>query len=242
MEVVRPIDPDGQHFLLREYLQTVLAAAPFHGEAWTACTRAFLAYRALPVVGSNFTTLAPASFFLGLYERVEPDFGTEREGRWGEAEFRRTLAGLGDQRLQQLIATDGTRSWAIYLTEDLKAVLAFHGRVLPGPRFDPNQDEQDVREGEVVRELLPAGLSRVDKLDLSTFGSVSVHLTHAAGERYELIFSGCQRIQHPPPGDSTVRRVEEVRGQSGRIWFVFRRVGSERPMAIQAEAIEIHQL
>lgn len=242
MEVVRPSDPDGQHFLLREYLQTVLAAAPFHGEAWTACTTAFLAYRALPLVGSNFTTLAPASFFLGLYERSEPDFGTDREGRWGEAEFRRTMGELGDQKLQQLVATDGTRSWAIYLTEDLKAVLAFHGRVKPGPRFDPKQDEQDVREGEVVRELLPAGLSTVDKLDLSTVKTVTVHVTGAAGEQYELIFSGCQRIQHPPPGDSTVRKVDEVRGQSGRTWFVFRRVGSDRPMAIQAEAAEIHRL
>jgi len=155
VEVLSPKYPDGQHYILREYLRTLFAAAPFGGQAWTDCTKAFLGIRAIPVLGSNFTTMAPASFFLRLYTSREPDFGTDREGRWGEVDFRRTLTELGEQRLQMLIASDETRSWVIYLTEDLKTILAFHGRLKPGPGFAPEDDEHDIGHGEVVRDLLP---------------------------------------------------------------------------------------
>jgi hypothetical protein len=53
----------------------------------------------------------------------------------GEVDFRRTLTELGEQKLQMLIASDVTRSWVIYLTEDLKTILAFHGRLKPGSHF-----------------------------------------------------------------------------------------------------------
>jgi len=45
--------------------------------------------------------------------------------------LRRCFAELGEQRVTLLIATDESRSWAIYLNEALDEVLAFHGRTLP---------------------------------------------------------------------------------------------------------------
>ena len=243
MEVVSPKYPDGQHFILREYLRTLFASAPFSGEAWTSCTKAFLGLRAVPVLGSNFTTLAPASFFLHLYASREPDFGTDREGRWGEADFRRTLLALGEQKLQTLVATDETRSWAIYLSEDLKAILAFHGRLKPGPQFAPEDDERDIGQGEVVRDVLPGEAVNVEKLDLTGMPSAKVEVRNERGERYELTFSGWHRIQHPPPGNETVARVVEIRGPSGRSWFVFRIAEpGARVLAIQAESVAVRQL
>jgi hypothetical protein len=243
VEVLRPKYPDGQHFLLREYLRTLFARAPFGGEAWMACTKAFLGVRAVPVLGSNYTTMAPASFFLRLYASREPDFGTDREGRWGEGHFRKTLSELGEQRVQMLIATDETRSWAIYLSEGLKAILAFHGRLKPGPQFAPEDDERDIGEGEVVREVLSGEPAKVDKLDLTDMPSAKVEVRDARGHRYELTFSGCCRIQHPAPDNETVAQVVEVRGQSGRSWFVFRlpKPGG-RVLAIQAESVGVRQL
>ncbi|HXC76429.1 MAG TPA: hypothetical protein VNU19_05200 [Candidatus Acidoferrum sp.] len=113
MEVLTPRQPDGQHFIFREYLRALFARASFRGDAWTACTKAFLGYPGIPVLGSNFTTLGPALFFLDLYASREPEFGTDCDGRWGEVELRRTLSELGELRLQQLLATDETRSWVI---------------------------------------------------------------------------------------------------------------------------------
>jgi hypothetical protein len=87
VEVLSPKYPDGQHYSLREYLRTLFATAPFGGQAWTDCMKAFMGIRAIPVLGSNFTTLAPASSFLRLYASREPDFGTDREGRWERLTF-----------------------------------------------------------------------------------------------------------------------------------------------------------
>ena len=243
VEVLSPKYPDGQHYILREYLRTLFATAPFGGQAWTDCTKAFLGIRAIPVLGSNFTTLAPASFFLRLYASREPDFGTDREGRWGEVDFRRTLTELGEQRLQMLIASDEMRSWVIYLTEDLKTILAFHGRLKPGPRFAPEDDEHDIGHGEVVRDLLPGDLARVDKLDLTNMRSARVEVRDARGQCYELTFGGCHRIQHPAPGNELVAQAVEVRGQSGRSWFVFRPAEpSGRVLAIQADSVAVRLL
>jgi len=170
VEVLSPKYPDGQHYILREYLRTLFATTPFGGQDWTDCTKAFLGIRAIPVLGSNFTTLAPASLFLRLYASREPGFGTDREGRWGEVDFRRTLTELGEERLQMLIASDEARSWVIYLTEDLKTILAFHGRLKPGPQFTLEDDERDIGHGEVVRDLLPGEPSRVDSSISPTCG------------------------------------------------------------------------
>jgi hypothetical protein len=242
MEVVLPQDPDGQHFLLREYLETVLAAAPFEGDAWTSCQTAFLTYRAIPVLGSNFTTLAPASFFLRLYESREPDFGTEREGHWGEAEFRRIMSEIGEQKVQQFVATDKSRSWVIYLSEDLRSVLAFHGRVRPGGHFDPRDDDKDLDEGEVIRQVLAPGSATVRRLDLSNRMAPTVELTAATGERYRVAFAGCRRISRPAPSNTQVQSIDEVRGRSGRSWFVFRGLESnQRLMVIQADSVEVEQ-
>lgn len=243
MEVLEPKHPDGQHYLLREYLQTVLVAAPFSGDNWNACTKAFLAIRAIPILGMNFSTAGPASFFLRVYESREPDFGTDREGYWGEKECRQTLAELGDQKVQQLVATDENRSWSMYLSEDLKAVLAFHGRAKPGPRFSPQDDQRDLSDGEVVRELLPPGIAKLERLDRRNFRSVKVEVLAASGERYELTFKDCLRIQAPAPGNETVNAVHEVRGESGRSWFVFRGMNSaERVLTIQAKSVEVNRL
>jgi hypothetical protein len=243
VEVLRPTYPDGQHYILREYLRSLLAAAPFTGEAWEACTKAFLGLRALPVLGSNFTTLAPASFFLRLYASREPDFGTDREGRWGEVAFRTTLSELGEKRLQMLIASDATRSWVIYLSEDLKAILAFHGRLKPGPQFSLDDDERDIGQGDVVRDLLAGEPAKVEQLDLTSMRSAKVEVKNASGQRYELTFNGCSRIQHPAPGNETVARVVEVRGQSGRSWFIFKpEEPGGRVLAIQAESAVVRQI
>ncbi|HEX2681521.1 MAG TPA: hypothetical protein VHQ03_09540 [Candidatus Dormibacteraeota bacterium] len=243
VEVLSPKYPDGQHYILREYLRTLFAAAPFGGQAWMDCTKAFLGIRAIPVLGSNFTTLAPASFFLRLYASREPDFGTDREDRWGEVDFRRTLTELGEQRLQMLIASDETRSWVIYLSEDLKTILAFHGRPKPGPRFAPEDDERDISKGEVVRDVLPGEPAKVEKLDLTDMRLARVEVRDARGQRYELTFGGCNRIQHPAPGNELVAQVVEVRGQSGRSWFVFRPAGPNgRVLAIQAESVAVRLL
>ena len=243
VEVLSPKGPDGQHFILREYLRTLLARASFGGDAWIACTNAFLRYPGIPVLGSNFTTLGPASFFLHLNASREPDFGTEREGRWGEVEFRRTLSELGEQRLQQLVATDETRSWVIYLSEDLKAILAFHGRLKPGPRFDPAEDERDIAEGNVLREVLPGEVATIHKLDLTDMRSARVEVTNERGQRFELTFSGYHRIQSPAASNETVAQIVEIRGQSGRSWFVFKpRKPGGRVLAVQAESVAVKQM
>jgi len=244
VEVLSPKYPDGQHYILREYLRTLFATASFGGQAWTYCMKAFMGIRAIPVLGSNFTTLAPASFFLHLYASREPDFGTDREGRWGEVDFRRTLTELGEQRLQMLIASDETRSWVIYLSEDLKTILAFHGRLKPGPRLAPEDDEHDIGHGEVVRDLLPAEFARVDKLDLTDMLSARVEVRDVRGQCYELTFAGCHRIQHPAPGNELVAQAVEIRGPSGRSWFVFRpgEPHNGRVLAIQAESVAVRLL
>jgi len=243
VEVLSPKYPDGQHYILREYLRTLFATASFGGQAWTYCMKAFMGIRAIPVLGSNFTTLAPASFFLRFYASREPDFGTDREGRWGEVDFRRTLIELGEQRLQMLIASDETRSWVIYLTEDLKTILAFHGRLKPGPRFELEDDEHDIGHGEVVRDLLPGQPASVDKLDLTDMRSARIEVRDALGQCYELTFSGCHRIQHPAPGNELVAEAVEVCGHSGRSWFVFRPAAPNgRVLAIQAESVAVRLL
>ncbi len=228
---------------MREYLRTLFDTAPFSGQAWTACKSAFLGYRAIPVLGSNFTTRAPASYFLRLYADREPDFGKDRDGRWGEPDFVRPLMELGEQKLQLLVATDGTRSWAIYLTEDLQAILAFHGRLKPGPQLPPEDDQRDIDQGEMVRNVLASDSVRVERLDLTTMSSAKVEISDANGQRHELIFSGWRRIQHAAPGSEVAAGIVELRGQSGRSWFVFRPLGqSGRPLAIQADSVEVRRL
>lgn len=217
-----PQHPEGQHFILREHLERVFAKAPFSSELWIACTKAFLGYRALPVLASNVTTLAPASFFLNLNSASDPAFGTERNGRWGEVEFRRALSALGEEKLQQFVVTDGTRSWAIYLSEDLQYVRTFHGRSLANRYFAPQEDERDLAEGELVRDLFPGISAKVETLDLSGRPAAKVILALQERRRYELSFVSCGAIRSPAAGSDVGTHVTELRGPSGRTWFVFR--------------------
>ena len=238
VEIVGPEPPSGQQFILRHYLREVFGRAPFKGDAWTSCMSAFLQVPGIPLLMHNGVTQAPASFFLNLYTTREPTYRSEGKGQWGESELRRRLRKLGEQRLAMLIISDPTRSWAIYLNEALDEVLAYHGRALPGPRYSIEDDDQDVAGGIFVRHLVtPSSRTEIVKLDQSEPMVVKVELAEDSGRRYEMVFNGWRRMSVPPPGRVEIAGVDELRGPSGRTWFVFQSAEHVpgRRLAIQAD-------
>lgn len=121
--------------------------------------------------------------------------------------------------------------------------MAFHGRLKPGPRFDPADDERDIADGDVIREVLPGEQATVEKIDLTDMRSPRVEVRNERGLRFELTFGGCHRIQHPAAGNETVAQLVEVCGQSGRSWFVFKpRERGDRVLAVQAESVAVREL
>jgi hypothetical protein len=239
VEIVNPEPPIGQQFIIRRYLRDVLARAPFEGDAWDSCVSAFLEPPGHPLLARHGTTQAPASFFLNLYVTREPTYPPDGEGRWGEAELRHRLAELGEQRVTLLIATDQSRSWAIYLSEALDEVLAFHGRTLPEPRFSWEDDARDLEAATLIRHhtIAPSG-ARVVRLNNSNPPTPAIELIDDAGHRYMVKFTGFRRLRAASPENNEITRVEEVRAPSGRTWFVFEPAQQNRgrKLAIQAES------
>jgi len=241
MEIVDPEPPDGQQFILSRHLKEVFRGAPFQGEAWEACVGAFLATPGVPLLAQNGTTRAPASFFLNLYTTREPTYPPEGQGRWGEEDLRRRLAELGDRRVTLLIVTDEARSWAIYLSESLDEVLAFHGRTLPGPRHTLEDDEEDLRQPRLVRHLpIDVAGMRAVKLDRTKLGSPRIVLTDGAGHGYEFRFAGLRRLRTSAPADAPISVIDEIHGASGRKWFIFQPVDqtATRKLAVQADSAD----
>ncbi len=241
MEIVDPEPPAGQQFILRRRLSEVFRRAPFQGESWEACVGAFLARPGVPLLMQNGVSQAPASFFLNLYTTREPAYPPDGEGRWAEDDLRRRLAELGDHRLTLLIATDATRSWAIYLNESLDEVLAFHGRSLPGPRHTVEDDEADLLEPTLIRHLpIDVAGMRAVRLDNSKLGSPRVVLTDAVGRGYEFRFTGLRRLRTSTPSDAEIHVIDETRGPSGRTWFIFDPVDqtTRRKLAVQADSAD----
>lgn len=235
------MDPEpliGQQFIIRAYLAQVLARAPFEGDAWNACIAAFLGYPGLPLLMHNGTSQAPASFFLRLYTSREPTYAPDGEGQWGEAEFRRRLGELGEQKLAMLTSSDGSRSWAIYMSEGLDEVLAYHGRSLPGPQYSLEDDREDVIRGTLIRHLASHLIrTKIVKLDRSKLPVLNVELADDSGHHYAVRFERWHRVSTPSPGNEEIVSIDEVRGPSGRTWFIFEpaKQNSGRKMAVQAE-------
>jgi len=153
--------------------------------------------------------------------------------------LRRCFAELGEQRVTLLIATDESRSWAIYLNEALDEVLAFHGRTLPGRRYSFEEDEKYLESATVIRSLSVATPgTRVVRLDKSTFPALAVELIDDSGHRYFVKFERFSRFHTATQGSNEVVLVDEVRGASGRTWFVFEpaRPNQARKLAVQAES------
>ena len=241
MEIVDPEPPAGQQFILRRYLREVFRRAPFEGQAWEACVGAFLATPGVPLLMQNGVSQAPAAFFLNLFTTREPTYPPDGEGRWGESDLRRRLAELGDRWLSQLIATDATRSWAVYLNKSLDEVLAFHGRTLPGPRHTVEDDEADLLEPTLIRHLpIDVAGMRAVRLDNSKLGSSRVVLADAVGRGYEFRFTGLRSLRTSTPGDAEIRLIDEIRGSSGRTWFIFDPLDQTtgRKLAVQADSAE----
>jgi hypothetical protein len=239
VEVVESQPPSGQQFILRYYLREVFARAPFSGDSWTSCESAFLQTRGIPLLMQNGVSQAPASFFLNLYTSREPTYPPEGERQWGETELRKRLAGLGEQRLTMLITSDGSRSWVVYLNEGLTEVLAYHGRSLPGPRYSPEDDAEDVTKGTFVRHLASNLIrTKIIKLDHSELPAASVELADASGHHYAVRFERWLRLSAPSPGNEDVISVDEIRGPSGRTWFIFEPTmqDSGRKLAVQADS------
>jgi hypothetical protein len=187
----------------------------------------------------NGTSQAPASFFLNLYSTREPTYRPDGDGQWGESELRRRLKELGEHRLTMLITTDGTRSWAIYLNEGLDEVLTYHGRALPGPKYSHQDDKDDLTNGILVRHLASQLFrTKIVKLDQSEGMAARIELADDSGHRYEVAVKGWRRMEIPPPGNEEVIAVDEIRGQSGRTWFVFEpsRSAGGRKLAVQADS------
>jgi hypothetical protein len=68
---------------------------------------------------------------------------------------------------------------------------------------------------------IPGEPAKVDKLDLTGMPSARVELTDARGQRYELTFSACHRIQHPAPGDEPWSASWKS-AANPVVWFAFR--------------------
>lgn len=235
MEVVYPEPPVGQQFVLRGYLERLFKDARFEGEAWQSCVAAFLATPGVPLLSQNSTTHAPASFFYQLFEpRGSSDRAFQRP-EW--TTMLRQLESLGDRPVAQLIITDASFSWVLFLSDDLGEVLAFGGRPLPGrSRYDAAEDESDVRSAKFVREVLGSA----GQLRLTKFGreraDISVVLVDATGATLTITFERALSVHLPSPENESVRRLVEVLGASGRTWFVFEPAepNDQRVLAVQA--------
>ena len=240
MQIIGPEPPAGQQYLLRGYLERLFAAARFEGDVWQSCVAAFLATPGVPLLSQNSTTQAPASFFYDLFQpRGSTDAAFQRPEWTG---LLRQLESLGDRRVAQLIITDASFSWVLFLSDDLGEVLAFGGRPLPGrSRFDAGEDASDVRSAKFVREVFgTAGQLRLTKFDRERL-DVTVVLADESGASFTISFERALSVQFPTRDNESVRRVIEVSGASGRTWFVFEpgEPNDQRVLAIQASAARV---
>src|SRR5438093_6123424 len=233
VEINRPESPAGQHYLLRRHLRQVFNHAPFTGESWSSCVAAFLAVPGVPVLAVNATTQAPASFFRRLFE---PRLGDDAIATQVWNALLGQLDLLGDTQVIQLVVSDETSSWVVFLSDDLQQALAYGGRALPGRRYSMAEDENDLGSGLIVREVLttktPLTVRRFnrDKLD------VSVDLSDESGATITVRFDHALRARFPETKNERIRRLVEVSGSSGRTWFVFEPVDGNhgRVLAVQA--------
>jgi hypothetical protein len=140
-----------------------------------------------------------------------------------------------------LIVTDEARSWAIYLSESLDEVLAFHGRTLPGPRHTLEDDEEDLRQPTLVRHL-PVDVAgmRAMKFDRTKPGSPRIVVTDSAGHGYEFRFAGFRRLRTSAPADAPISVIDEIHAASGRKWLIFQPVDqtATRKLAVQADSAD----
>jgi hypothetical protein len=220
-------------------MKVVFERSKFQGENWDACVRAFLAYPGIMVMGRNFATRAPASFFVKLNK--ERAINTMNQAN---TEFLRSLEGLGEQHVQQLIATDSdTRmSWSIFLDADLQEVLTFRGLPLLDPGYTSEQDWEDLTSGTVVGSLVTSLINtRITKIDHTPIGSPIVELTSPSGQRYGVTFTALHSLTVPAAEHEEISQIDEVLGTSGRTWFVFRPATLHpglHQMVAQAESAE----
>lgn len=137
-----------------------------------------------------------------------------------------------------MIISDQSRSWAIYLNEALDEVLAFHGRTLPGPRYSLEDDEEDLTKGTLVRHLARHLIrTQIVKLEHSEPMVANVELADDSGHHYAVRFERWLRISTPSSGNEEIVSVDEVRGPTGRTWFIFEpaKQNSGRKMAVQSD-------
>jgi hypothetical protein len=234
MQTVLPQSPDGQHYLLRSHLREVFARSALEGNAWEACVAAFLAEPGIPILAINGTTQGPASFFLRVFTN---DLGEDGNVQPWHAEIRQRLAGLGDQPVTELLKTDETSTWVVFLNDGLNDVLAFGSRRLPEPKYTTIQDEQDISEGVKVDQLHQGALGlRVVKLDLGRPAGLRVELMDDLGRRFEVGFRAFRRVHPPTPENEEIVSIDQIRGATGRNWYVFEPAptGTGRKLAVQA--------
>ena len=228
--------PIGQVFLLRHFLSDAFDRAHFDGESWRSCVAAFLAVPGVPVLGQNFTTQGPATFFHKLFQPKADDPSGPASLWSGLLE---QLESLGDQRVTELVMTEETSSWVIFLTEDLNDVVAFGGRPLPQPKYSTEQDDNDIATGKVIRQVIVADngmrLTNVERFNLDA----RVELLDHSQQRYLIVFERALRIRFPEPKNEDVRALVEIEGSTGRKWFHFEPVRSQsgRKLTVQASGV-----
>jgi hypothetical protein len=234
VEIVMPEPPVGQFFLLRRHLSDAFDRAQFDGDSWRPCVAAFLAVPGLPVLVRNATTQAPASFFHKLFEPKAGDpSGSLWSGLLDQLEF------LGDLRVTQLVITDETSSWVIFLTEDLNDIVAFGGRPLPQPKYSTEQDDDDIAAGKVVRQVIVADNGmRLTKVEHSNLDA-KVELIDQSKNQFLVVLERALRIRFPQPENEEVRALVEIDGSTGRKWFVFEPISGQggRKLTIQASGV-----
>ena len=240
MQIKYPEPPIGQLFLLRGYLERLFTDARFEGEAWRSCVAAFLATPGVPLLAQNATTQAPASFF---YELFQPRGSTDpafQRPEW--ITLLDQLKSLGGRRVAQLIITDASFSWVLFLSDDLTEVLAFGGRPLPGrSRFDAADEDRDLRSAKFLREVFgSAGQLRLTKFSRDR-ADVTVILEDQAGKTTTIAFEHALSVRFPTRENESVGRLIEVSGASGRTWFVFEPAepSDQRVLAIQASSAQV---
>jgi hypothetical protein len=116
-------------------------------------------------------------------------------------ELRRRLLELGEQTVTMLITTNGTRSWAVYLNDALDEVLAYHGRLMPGPRYADEDDEKDLADGALVRHLASrlSGV-KIIRLEQSGVPVARIQLADDFGHRFEVTVKRWRRMVIPSLG------------------------------------------
>jgi hypothetical protein len=240
MQITGPEPPEGQQYLLRGYLRRLFTRAQFEGDAWASCVAAFLDTPGVPLLAQNATTQAPASFFHKLFQPRDATDPVFQRSEW--TGLLAQLEALGDRRVAQLIITDASFSWVLFLSENLDEVLAFGGRPLPGAsRFERAADFADLRDAKFVREVF-----RCDQaMRLTEFNrdrlDVTVVLADETGATFSIKFEHALSVQMPTPKNESIRRVIEVTVTSGRPWFVFQpsEPNDQRALAIQASSVRV---